>query len=290
MSETLIGTGLTDHIAGWDPQPVIEFDTLDPAQSNRLSATLDLAADDRSVGTVLPIPWQWVYFPGWPATAELGSDGHPENGHFLPPIPHRRRMFAGSKMRVHSPLLLGVHTEKRSEIAGTEVKHGRSGEMLFVTVRSTYSQHGVAALIEDQVLVYRSDQSAARPFERVVTGLAPGDAAWSAEPAPGPTSLFRYSALTSNAHRIHYDRPYAVEVEGYPDLVIHGPLLATYMAGLAETSSQKSLCDFEFRLLRPLFLGDRFRVEANPTDADAVTMRVVSGDGTVHAAATGVLR
>ncbi|MDH6244480.1 MaoC/PaaZ C-terminal domain-containing protein [Mycobacterium sp. OTB74] len=283
-------TQLTDHIAGWEPSPTTEFDALDPAQANRLAATLDLDAHDRSDGAVLPLPWHWVYFPAWPATSHLGPDGHPEHGHFLPPIPHRRRMFAGSKMRVHNPLLLGVPTEKRSEVAGMEIKHGRTGEMLFVTVRSTYTQRDATALVEDQVLVYRSDQSTARPFDRAGTELAPSNATWSSEPAPNPMSLFRFSALTSNAHRIHYDRPYAAQIEGYPDLVVHGPLLAVYMAALAEDATQKALCNFEFRLQRPVFLGDRFRVEADPADGDAVTMRVISGRDTTHATATGVFR
>lgn len=280
-------TRLSDYLDEWNPGPITQTDTLDPVQANRMAQTLDLD-EKRGVGDELPLPWQWVYFPDWPATSALGADGHPAHGPFLPPIPDRRRMFAGSHIRVVSPLRLGVETEKNSKVIRVEEKHGRSGQMLFVTVRSEYRQAGEVHSTEEQSIVYRSDHSTARPGVRVETELAPSAARWSSEPTPATATLFRYSALTSNSHRIHYDRSYASDVEGYPDLVVHGPLLATYLADLARIKSGRSLQDFRFRLHRPLFLGDRFRVEADPMN-DEVTMRVVSGAGTEHVTATGTL-
>ncbi|MGV9793276.1 MULTISPECIES: hypothetical protein [unclassified Gordonia (in: high G+C Gram-positive bacteria)] len=280
---------LSSHITEWTPGPVVEHDVLDPAQAQRLAATLG-TEDAFGSGSELPMPWHWIYFSQWPPTDALGADGHPRDGHFLPPIPHRRRMFAGSRMSVTTPLRLDVPTEKHSSLASVKEKHGRSGAMLFVTVRSEYRQDGATALIEEQDLVYRSDNSTARPVERLVEDLTPSGTVWSAEPTPTAPLLFRYSALTSNAHRIHYDLPYTTDVEGYPDLVVHGPLLANYMADLARLHADgKTMSSFDFRLKRPLFLGDRFRVEGNPSDGNTVAVRVVSGAETVHAEGTVTL-
>lgn len=292
MSDTSAHT-LRDQIAGWHPEPVVETDVLDPAPADRLAATLDL---DETFGDTDPLPvgWQWIYFPDWSATADLGVDGHPADGHFLPPIADRRRMFAGSRISAPAPLRLGIATQKRSSLAAVTEKHGRSGDMLFVTLRSEYVQAGLdePSLIEEQDLVYRSDSGHTRPFNRASTQRAAGASGWSAgwsqEPEVTSTLLFRYSALTSNPHRIHYDQPYATQVEGYPDVVIHGPLLATYMAELVRREHDgHSLRHFEFRLTRPLFLGDRFRVEARTVDDGSIVMRVASGADTVHASAIG---
>ncbi|MGW5522810.1 hypothetical protein [Gordonia sp. NPDC003950] len=287
MSDTVQRT-LRDHVAGWHPAPIVETDILDPAQASRLAATLD-TGETFGPDDALPIPWHWVYFSEWPPTADLGPDGHPADGHFLPPLPERRRMFAGSRITSTGPLRLGVSTEKRSSIAAITEKTGRTGDMLFVTVRSEYRQDGddEPRLVEVQNLVYRSDSGHSRPFERPSSELGESTAQWSTEPTPTTTTLFRYSALTSNAHRIHYDRPYVTEVEGYPDLVVHGPLLATYLAELVRISrGGESLRNFEFRLQRPLFIGDRFRVEASDDDGD-VALRVVTGGDAVHVSGRG---
>ncbi|GAB35115.1 FAS1-like dehydratase domain-containing protein [Gordonia otitidis] len=287
MTDTTTTT-LSSFVGDWTPQPVVQHDELDPAQATRLAATLDLT-ETYSAGSQLPMTWQWVYFSEWPRSSELGADGHPSDGHFLPPIPDRRRMFAGSSMRMTRPLRLGEPAQKRSSLESVTEKHGRTGDMLFVTVRNEYSQDGEVVLIEDQDLVYRSDSGASRPFTREVEQLGPTDAPWTAEPTPTTPLLFRYSALTSNAHRIHYDQPYVTEVEGYPDLVVHGPLLATYLAELVRSrSGGRSLRAFDFRLRKPLFLGDAFRAEGRP-DGDTVDLRIVSGVDTVHVSGRGEL-
>ena len=281
-------TALSEHLVGWAPTPLVQTSALDPEPANRLAHTLDLF-EVREAGDELPITWHWIHFTDWPATADLGDDGHPADGHFLPPIPHRRRMFAGSSIEtVGGGLRLGEPTRKRSEIVRIEDKTGRSGAMLFVTVRSEYRQDGELRLIEDQDIVYRSDPGTGARLTRDQTPLAESTAPWSATPTPTSTTLFRYSALTGNAHRIHYDLPYATQVEGYPDLVVHGPLLATYLADLARHRSGRRVEHFAFRLRRPIFLGDEFRVEAAPT-GDDVSGRIVTGDGVEHVTATGRL-
>ncbi|MFT4127452.1 MAG: MaoC family dehydratase N-terminal domain-containing protein [Gordonia sp. (in: high G+C Gram-positive bacteria)] len=280
---------LKDLVADWHPEPTSEFDELDPAQARRLAAALD-QPEPFDNGDRLPLTWQWIYFGQWPPTSALGADGHPADGHFLPPLPHRRRMFAGARMTATAPMLLGTRTEKCSHVTAVTEKHGRSGAMLFVTVRNTYRQNGTDILVEDQDLVYRSDSGRPTPAPHHRPERHPAGAPWSAEPAPGPTTLFRYSALTANAHRIHYDHPYATGVEGYPDLVVHGPLLATYLAELARrNNSGTPLRSFDFRLRKPVFAGDPFRIEGTPGADGTVLLGVVSGIDTIHVSGTGEL-
>lgn len=278
-------TTLSGLVAAWHPAPRSEHDTLDPAQATRLARTLDLD-ETFGPGDPLPLPWHWIYFGDWPATAGLGADGHPADGHFLPPIPNRRRMFAGARITCTQPLRLGVDTERVSTISTVTEKHGHTGAMLFVTVRTEFAQEGDVRLTEEQDIVYRSDAGHSRPFTRPTPPSEASTAAWSSEPTITAPQLFRYSALTSNAHRIHYDQPYVTQVEGYPDLVVHGPLLATLMADLARTAGGRTLRSFDFRLRKPLFLGDRFRVEATPVEG-SVQLRVVTGDDTIHVCGTG---
>lgn len=286
MTHSTTDTGLGRFVTDWHPAPVEEHDELAASQATRLAATLDLP-DTFAAGDALPIPWHWVYFPDWPTGTELGTDGHPRDGHFLPPIPNRRRMFAGSRIEVQAPLRVGTAATKRSSLARVQEKSGRSGEMLFVTIRSEYRQDDTLCVVEEQNLVYRSDTGSATAFARNPEELSAPTAPWHAEPQPDEALLFRFSAMTSNTHRIHYDHPYVTGVEGYPGLVVHGPLLAVYMAELAR-SNGKRLSRFEFRLQSPVILGDPFRVEgASAADAPRVELAVVSGAGRVHASATG---
>lgn len=281
---------LQQAVGDWWPEPITETDRLDPGPANRLAATLDYD-ETFTAAAELPAPWHWLYFPGWPPTAELGEDGHPAAGHFLPPLPHRRRMFAGSTMRVHVPLRLGVETERLSRLDDISYKSGRSGEMMFVSIATEYRQDSVLAVSETQTLVYRSEAGDPRRIEREIVPLTEATSHYSVEPKLTAAHLFRYSALTSNAHRIHYDEPYAREVEGYPALVVHGPLLATYMADLARRHGGGSpLAEYTFRLQRPVFLGDAFRVEVDTDEAGGFTCRVVTGDGVVHAVGSGFYR
>jgi 3-methylfumaryl-CoA hydratase len=285
MSSTAPATvGLDKYVADWRPAPITTGDIISTQRAQQLAATLDLD-DAFTDGDALPVLWQWVYFLDWPKTSELGPDGHPLNGHFLPPIPNRRRMFAGGRATVTSPLVVGEPAVRRSELARTAVKSGRSGELLFVTVRHEYRQDDALRLVEEQDLVYRSDTGTSTPYSRVAEPLRQQSTPWAAQPNPTPALLFRFSALTGNAHRIHYDETYTTGTEGYPGVVVHGPLLAVYMAELARAhSAGRVLKSFEFRLSRPVFVGDEIRVQGTPED-DGADLAVVSGGDAVHASA-----
>lgn len=284
MSE-LSDTGLARYVNGWKPEALRSTELLGTARAAELAATLDLDVSPKD-GDALPAMWHWVYFPEWPPTAELGADGHPRDGHFLPPIPHRRRMFAGGRLTIHEPLVLGQPTVRDAEVVSTTVKTGKTGELLFVTVRYAFSQDGRPRMVEEQDLVYRSDNGSSTPFQRVTEPLPAPSTPWVAEPATHPALLFRFSALTSNAHRIHYDHRYTTEVEGFPGLVVHGPLLALYMSELARTNSDRPVRTFQFRLSRPVFVGDAIRAQGTPAaDGATAELSVTSGADTVHAAA-----
>jgi len=279
---------LACYIDHWDPEPMQTSDDLIPATAQRLAATLGLGGTF-DVGATLPPLWQWLYFNEWPSTAELGPDGHPLEGQFLPPIPARRRMFAGGRVTMTAPLTLGTLTERTSRVTAVKVKAGRTGELLFVTVRHEYGADGKIAVAEEQDIVYRSDSGVPAAMERVSEPLAESPAPWTTRPITTATLLFRFSALTANAHRIHYDEPYATAVEGYPALVVHGPLLAVYMAELVRSRVPgRATIGFQFRLNKPVFVGDAIEVQGSP-DGDAVHLEVVSGAGTVHASASAQL-
>jgi 3-methylfumaryl-CoA hydratase len=276
-------TGLASHVTDWRPRPVDTDDVLCAQRAAQLAATLDLGTAPAE-GDPLPLLWHWVYFLDWPRTAELGPDGHPLHGHFLPPIPNRRRMFAGGRLTVTAPLIVGAAATRHSEVVRTAVKQGRTGELLFVTVRHTHRQDDEVRIVEEQDLVYRSDDGSATPFARTEQPLPPPQTPWHAEPQTHPALLFRFSALTANAHRIHYDEAYTTGVEGFPALVVHGPLLAVHLAELVRAHEpDRQIGEFVFRLQKPVFVGDPIRVQGTP--GDPIELAVVSGAGDVHASA-----
>jgi 3-methylfumaryl-CoA hydratase len=277
--------GLAGYLGDWHPTPVAVVDELAAGGAQQLAATLDLD-EAFSSGDALPPVWQWLYFNDWPPTSALGADGHPRDGHFLPPIPNRRRMFAGGRLTVHKPLRLGQAAQRQSSVTDIRVKSGRTGELLFVTLRHEFHQGGELAMVEEQDAVYRSDAGASTPFARAVEPLGEPGAPWAARPITTPPLLFRFSALTANAHRIHYDEQYTTATEGFPGLVVHGPLLAIYMSELVRaTEPGRAFRGFEFRLSKPVFVGDAIEVQGVPT-GDTVELAVISGAGTTHASAT----
>ncbi|WP_420856203.1 hypothetical protein [Streptomyces abyssalis] len=263
MSEPTAAGGtdaLRDIARTWRPGPVHSTDALDPGPSAALSAVLGLPFPAAAAGQPLPPLWHWLHFLNWPRQSELGADGHPRDGHFLPPLPQRRRMFAGGRLDVRAPLTLGTHAELTSSLGGAEVKEGRSGGLLFVTVRSEYRQGGALCVTEEVDLVYRSGGGAPVPAELVPdTVTAPeADAGWQRPWRTDPTLLFRFSALTANAHRIHYDEPYTTGTEGYPGLVVHGPLLVLSMLELVRREVPgRSVRALSYRLRKPVFCGER---------------------------------
>jgi 3-methylfumaryl-CoA hydratase len=226
-------------------------DVLDPARSNALSVALG-GEGDRATGDALPLLHHWLYFWDVKPPAALGPDGHPAKGGFLPPIPLPRRMWAGGRLNFLKPLLLGSKVTRTSTITAVSEKTGRSGTLVFVTVHHELDAGDGIAVSEEQDLVYREPAAAAVPAP--VAAPAPS-APWVEVQNPDPVLLFRYSALTMNGHRIHYDRPYAVNEEAYPGLVVHGPLQATLLARLAASNLPGPITGFDFRGQQPAFDG-----------------------------------
>lgn len=231
-----------------------------------LANALDIEAAPGE-GEPLPAGWHWLFFNPFVRRSELGVDGHPRRGGFLPDVALPRRMWAGGRLVYHKPLVIGGPAEKASEITKVAAKSGRAGQLVFVTVRHTIAQDGVTAVEEEQDIVYREAPAPDAP--RPQPQAAPDNAEWSETFDPDPVLLFRYSALTSNGHRIHYDQPYATQEEGYPDLVVHGPLIATLLQKFArECRPGRRLSAFDFRGMAPLFVGRRFHLEAAPAEAE----------------------
>ena len=224
-----------------------------------LAATLDLDWPALREGDVVPPLWHWVYFAPIARHSELGPDGHPRRGGFLPPVELPRRMWAGGRLRFDRPLRIGETVARRSRILGIESKRGRSGELVFVCVEHVLHGPDGPALTEQHDIVYREAPAAGAPAPK--PRAAPAVAGFEREIRPDPVLLFRYSALTFNGHRIHYDRSYATGVEGYPGLVVHGPLIASLLVDLLRRQRPDAvLRRFDFQAVRPLFDVHPFRV------------------------------
>ena len=253
-------------------------DTINAAPFAALSATLDRDPARPATGTQLPPLWHWLYFLPMPRQSEIGPDGHAKRGGFLPPVPLPRRMWAGSQFRFQSPLRVGDTLRRVSTIENVSEKSGRTGALVFVKVRHEVHANGAAtpALIEHHDIVYRE---AAKPGDPApATQAAPAGAAWEKQWVPDDVLLFRYSALTFNGHRIHYDRRYVTEVEGYPGLIVHGPLIATLLIDLLRSQMPDArITRFEFRALRTLFDLNHFFVCGKP-EADGKTIRLWARD------------
>ncbi|HUP09712.1 MAG TPA: MaoC family dehydratase N-terminal domain-containing protein [Caldimonas sp.] len=230
-----------------------------------LSATLDRMPEWPQAGTVLPPLWHWLFFLPLHAHSELGADGHPRRGGFLPPVSLPRRMWAGSQFEFRAPIRVGDAVVRTSTIEHVAAKNGRSGRLVFVKVRHEVQVQGESepALKEWHDIVYRERQGAGDATAAVA---APAESPWRRRIEPDPVLLFRYSALTFNGHRIHYDRDYATRVEGYPGLVVHGPLIATLLMDLLRRERPDVwVTAFRFKAVRPLFDGGTFHVNGAPS-------------------------
>ncbi len=228
-----------------------------------LAATLDRTDPPPKAGDRLPPLWHWLYFLEAKAASELGPDGHPRRGGFLPPVPLPRRMWAGSRLSFLRPIPLGEPIRRDSEILKVEAKEGRSGPLVFVTVRHQVIAAGEAAIEEEHDIVYRGSPKSGDPVPAAKP--APADAAWARRLVPDPVLLFRYSALTFNGHRIHYDHPYVTAIEGYPGLVVHGPLQATLMLDLLRRQRPEAkVRGFSFRALSPVFADRPLTIGGRP--------------------------
>ncbi len=265
-----------DHLRLWVGKEQTVDDTIDLAVCQRMEATLDQPAQLEE-GEPLPTLWHWLYFHQPARQSLLGRDGHPEKGGFLPPVPLPRRMWAGGRFEFQAPLPIGGKAQRQSTIKSVDHKKGRSGELCFVTVKHQVTSGGTICLIEEHDIVYRHDP---KPDDKPVLPLpADGDADFSRAVTPSPVMLFRYSALTFNGHRIHYDRDYCRDVEGYPGLVFHGPLTATLLADLAVRNNPgRRFEHFEFRALAPIFDTTPFSVSGWQRQDHTALQAVLPGD------------
>lgn len=262
-------------LAQWVGRTETAHDVIDAKQAMLMAATLGEDAPGQC--DALPPLWHWIYFPVAKPPSELGRDGHPKLGGFLPPVALPRRMWAGGRFVFSHPLRVGDAVEKRSEIKSVALKQGRTGALCFVTVEHVFSVEGKVRLREEHDIVYREDPSPDAPKKALPT--PPGGAEASMTFAAPPVTLFRYSALTFNGHRIHYDRDYCREVEGYPDLVVHGPLIGTLLAGFAVAQKpEMTLKSYGFRAVSPICGSMPFSLNA-AGDGDGLKLWAVSPEG-----------
>lgn len=253
-----------EHLRTWIGREATTEDVLSVRHARLMAATLGVSDDLVVEGRELPPLWHWAYFLEALPAEKLGADGHPARGGFLPPVPLENRMWAGGSVDFHAPILIGRRVHKRSVVAAVEHKQGRSGDLVFVKIRHEISSVGVLSISEEQDLVFKAPAAGARH------PVAPAEArAAQRTEAVNATStlLFRYSALTFNGHRIHYDVDYCREVEGYSNLVIHGPLQATLLAGWAQRTESKPIRTFAYRGVQPALLGTALSLNANSIGA-----------------------
>jgi 3-methylfumaryl-CoA hydratase len=225
------GTALdVDHLRHWVGRTQTDSDAIVAAPIAGLLATLDYDVPTPRPGDPIPPLGHWLYFQPTRRQSEIGPDGHPKRGGFLPPVPLPRRMWAASRIEFVTPLRVGQSLSRTSRIDDVRMKAGRTGVLVFVNVRHEIYGDNLLSITEEQDIVYRDIP---RPGEPTPVGVtAPDNATWLRQIEPDEVLLFRYSALTFNGHRIHYDRRYATTVEGYPGLVVHGPLIATLLLDL----------------------------------------------------------
>jgi 3-methylfumaryl-CoA hydratase len=266
-------------LRGWIGRKEIRSALLDPVPGRLLAATLDAPGPEFREGMALPPLFHWLYFLPACRRSELAYDGHVARGDFLPPVPLPRRMWAASSIEFSAPLAFGETVMRTSEIIDVALKEGRSGPLMFVKLKHTLvGEAGCTALVEMQDLVYRNPPSAADAGSHPIP--AADAARWVKQANPDATLLFRYSALTFNSHRIHYDRRYAVDVEGYAGLVVQGRLMATLLADhLLREMPYAHFRHFAFRAERPLFDGTPIFLRAQPAP-DSLSVQLWSCDAT----------
>lgn len=279
-----------EELRAWVGRSETRRDTLNPTPAMALNATLDHPDADFAPGTPLPPLWHWLYFLPLHRQSEIGPDGHAKRGGFLPPVPLPRRMWAGSQFEFRAPLRVGDAVERTSTIADVTVKQGRTGPLVFVKVRHEVRCNGAAeaALVEFHDIVYRE---AKQPGDvEPPPQAAPAGAPWQRELVPDDVLLFRYSALTFNGHRIHYDRQYVTEVEGYPGLIVHGPLIATLLMDLLRREAPGAdVAAFRFKAVRPTFDGAPMRVNGQ-REGQAVKLWAQDHEGWLTMDAVATLR
>ena len=266
------------HLQTWVGRSETLADEITAAPVLGLSAMLDREDAPPVPGTALPPLWHWLYFLPRHRQSEIGPDGHPKRGGFLPPVPLPRRMWAGGRLQwlPDNPLRVGDAVRRISRIDSVTHKAGRTGDLLFVLVKHEVHNSNGLALTEEHDIVYRAS---VQPGDSEPPPVAAEQgAAWQREVVPDDALLFRYSALTFNGHRIHYDRKYVTEVEGYPGLIVHGPLIATLLVDLVRRHALAAFIkSFNFKATRPTFDLHPFRINGQAT-VDGKTVRLWAED------------
>jgi 3-methylfumaryl-CoA hydratase len=266
-----------EHLRSWIGKQETLHDRVTRFPIAALSATLDRDDPAPQAGDPLPPLWHWLYFLPAARQSALGPDGHAARGGFLPPVPLPRRMWAGGRFTFHRPLLVDENIARTSIVQDVTIKHGRNGDLCFVLVKHEISGQNGLALVEEHDIVYRDmpHPNEAPPAPHPVRT----DDTWRRDIHPSDPMLFRYSALTFNSHRIHYDRRYVTETEGYPGLIVHGPLIATLLIDLPRRNTAQPLASFRFRALSPLFDIAPFSVHGAPDGKAGVALWARSAAG-----------
>jgi len=281
-----------DHVdaKAWVGRTEHRVDQVTPVPLAALSATLDRDDPEPVDGSVIAPLRHWLYFLPLYRRSEVGPDGHAQRGGFLPPVSLPRRMWAGGRLEFRHPVHVGDAIERTSTIAKVDLKQGRTGALVFVRVRHEVRVGAEVAIVEEQDIVYRDPPRAGDPAPALQP--APAGASWRQDVVPDDVLLFRYSALTFNGHRIHYDRRYVTEIEGYPGLIVHGPLIAMLQVDLARDNlGRNEIATFAFRAVKPLFDIAPFAVcGIRDSGSNAVRLWAQDGDGNLAMEATATLR
>lgn len=273
-----------DHLRSWIGKTETHHDIATAFPVAALAATLDRKDPPPKTGDVIPLSGHWLYFLETAANSELGHDGHPKRGGFLPPVSLPRRMWAGGRIDFRQPLRIGDPISRESEILSVEAKSGKSGKLVFVTVRHSVKASSTTCIVEEHDIVYRD---AAKPGDAAPAGKpAPQNAAWRRELKTDEAVLFRYSALIFNAHRIHYDIDYCRDTEGYPGLIVHGPLQTTLLLDLCRRNDPRPVRTLDYRATHPVFHQETFSVNGQPS-ADGKSVELWTANAAGHYAMRG---
>lgn len=277
---------MSNQLDEWANRTEVVEDLITSWPVRALAATFDVGTPASQAGDPIPPMWHWLFFLSTTRQSELASDGHATRGGFLPPIDLPRRMFAGGRTEFRAPLQVGDSARRTGTVTNVEEKEGSSGRLVFVTTRFEVSTDRGVAIVEEQDLVYRE---AAAGSQHPAPGPDPiPDAGWMQTVTPDPTMLFRFSALTFNGHRIHYDHPYVTGVEGYPGLIVHGPMTALLLLGLCRANDPRPVAGFSFRGRSPLFAGGPISLRGGLAEDGSAALSAWSHDH--HLAMTAQVR
>jgi len=266
------------NLDSWIGKKESSSDDIPVTLVKRVAATFGVPCP--GVGEPLPYLWHWAFFQEPVFEEDVGADGHPKLGGFLPPVDGRIRMWAGGRLKFFSSLLVGRAAERHSDVLDITEKEGKSGPLVFVTVRHRYYQDGELRIQEEQDIVYRYPGAPSEKFHKLQKKFD-----WVSQVTPSTLMLFRYSAVTFNGHRIHYDYPYVTGVEGYQNLVVHGPLIATLlMSAYLELNPDKDPVSFEFRGVRPITAGSTFKLGGVQADDNMLELCAFDEGGAAHKA------